>query len=646
MAVIVVPAAEVVEAAVACARRGVRSLVVISSGFSESGPEGRRRQADLLRACRESGMRLIGPNCMGILNTDPERRFNATFAPAFPPPGRVAFMSQSGALGLAVIDSARARGLGISTFASVGNKADVSGNDLLEYWEDDDQTDLVLLYLESFGNPHRFARIARRMSRRKPILAVKSGRSPVGARATSSHTGALLADSDVAVDALFRQSGVIRSQTLGELFDVAALLAAQPPPAGRGVGIVTNAGGLGILCADACAAAGLEVPELPAETRRALAAFLPGEASVGNPVDMIASASAEDYERALGAVAASPAIDALVVIFIPPLVTRAEEVGAAVRRAAEAIEGRKPLLAVFTSAVGAPADLSEGAVRIPTYTFPEEAARALARAAGWARWREQPLAPPWQAADARRDEAHALVAAALARDPKGDWLTPDEVTRLLACYGIPMVETAVVGDAAAAAGVASALGEPVALKAFGAGLVHKSEAGAVVLGLSGRTSVRRAASAMLSRLAAAGTPAEGLVVQRMAPAGVEMIVGAVQDPVFGPVVACGAGGIAVELLKDVRFRLAPLSVEDADAMIAELASRPLLEGYRGRPPVAVGALRDVILRVGALADEHPAIAELDLNPVIVSTEAALAIDARVRAAPAPPHQPEGTKARP
>ncbi|MEP7104810.1 MAG: acetate--CoA ligase family protein, partial [Chloroflexota bacterium] len=644
LAVVVVPAAGVVEAARACARRGVRGLVVISAGFAESGPEGRARQAELLEVCRDSGMRLIGPNCMGILNTDPEHRFNATFSPSFPPTGRVAFMSQSGALGLAVIDSARSRGLGISTFASVGNKADVSGNDLLEYWEDDPHTDLVLLYLESFGNPRRFGRIARRMSRRKPILAFKSGRSAAGARAASSHTGALLAESDVAVDALFRQSGVIRSETLGELFDVAALLAAQPPPAGRRVGIVTNAGGLGILCADACAAAGLEVPELPPETEGALRDFLPGDASVGNPVDMIASASAADYERALRLLAAAPGLDAVVVIFIPPLVTRAEEVGAAIQRAATAMAG-KPLLAVFTSAAGAPAALSAGDLRIPTYTFPEQAARALARAATWAEWRAQPTVPPWQAPDARGDEAHALIAEVLGREPAGAWLSPADVGRLLDCYQIPRVPTAGAADARAAATAAARIGGQVALKAFGPKLLHKTEAGAVELGLRGRAGVRRAAEAMLLRLAAAGTPAEGLLVQAMADPGVEMIVGAVQDPVFGPVVACGAGGTAVELLKDVGFRLAPLSAEDAASTVRELASRPLLEGYRGRPPAAVGALEDIVLRVSALAEEHPAIAELDLNPVLVSSRGATVADARIRVAPAHLHHPEGTKPR-
>ncbi|MBO0702531.1 MAG: GNAT family N-acetyltransferase, partial [Candidatus Dormibacteraeota bacterium] len=349
LGVIVVPAMGVVEAARACAEKGVGALVVISSGFAESGAEGREHQEELVEVCRRTGMRLIGPNCMGILSTDPEHPLNATFAPATPAPGKVGFMSQSGALGLAVIDHAARLGLGLSTFASVGNKADVSGNDLLEYWETDPRTAVILLYLESFGNPRRFARIARRIGRTKPILAVKSGRSPAGARATSSHTGALLAASDVTVDALFQQSGVIRADTLGELFDVATLLAGQPAPAGRRVGVVTNAGGLGIMCADACAAQGLEVPLLTPATRAALDEFLPGEASTANPVDMIASASPGDYERALRTVAESGEVDAVVVIFIPPLTTPLAEVQAAIRRAALGLQRRLPLLAVLMS---------------------------------------------------------------------------------------------------------------------------------------------------------------------------------------------------------------------------------------------------------------------------------------------------------
>jgi acetate---CoA ligase (ADP-forming) len=319
---VAVRAPEVVREAERCARKGVRALVVISAGFAETGPEGLARQTELIKVCRASGMRLIGPNCMGLVNTDPEVRLNATFAPQSPPAGRVGFSSQSGALGLAIIEYANSLGLGLSTFVSVGNKADISGNDLINYWESDPRTDVILLYLESFGNPRKFSRIARRVARTKPIVAVKSGRSPAGARATSSHTGALLAASDVTVDALFRQSGVIRTDTLEELFDVASLLASQPPPKGRRVGIITNGGGPGILCADTCEAEGMEIPALTDDTQATLRAFLPPQASVGNPVDMIASAPADHYREAIRAVAADPGVDALIAIFVPPLVTR------------------------------------------------------------------------------------------------------------------------------------------------------------------------------------------------------------------------------------------------------------------------------------------------------------------------------------
>ncbi|HEY7784107.1 MAG TPA: GNAT family N-acetyltransferase, partial [Pyrinomonadaceae bacterium] len=324
LAVIVVPASQVIEVATEAGRKGVRALVVISAGFSETGAEGQARQAELLRVCRAAGMRLIGPNCMGLVNTNSHVRLDATFAPSVPPQGRVGFSSQSGALGLAIIEYANSLGLGISTFVSVGNKADISGNDLLRYWESDEGTDVILLYLESFGNPKKFSEIARRVGRHKPIVVVKSGRSAAGARATSSHTGALLAASDVTVDALFRQAGVIRTDTLSELFDVASLLANQPLPNGHRVGIITNAGGPGILCADACEARELDVPVLSETTQARLREFLPAGASTTNPVDMIASASADDYDKAIEIVAADENVDALIVIFTPPLVTSAE----------------------------------------------------------------------------------------------------------------------------------------------------------------------------------------------------------------------------------------------------------------------------------------------------------------------------------
>ncbi len=631
LAIVAVPADRVLDAADQCARKGVRALVVISAGFAETGPAGRARQAELREICRSAGMRLVGPNCMGLVNTDPAVRLAATFAPQLPQPGRIAFSSQSGALGIAIIEQANGRGLGLSTFVSAGNKADISGNDLLSYWESDPRTDVILLYLESFGNPAKFSRIARRVGRTKPIAVVKSGRTRAGARATSSHTGALLASSDVTVDALFRQCGVIRTDTLEELFDVATLLAHQPPPAGRGVAIVTNAGGPAILCADACCAEELDVPVLGDAAQAELRTFLPPEAAVANPVDMIASATGAHYRRAIAIAAADPAVHAVVAIFIPPLASRVHEVAAALREAAASMGG-KPLLAVCMGAQGMPELLRTDERRIPTYAFPEAAARALAQAARYGAWRARPVeAPP--TFDADRDAAAAIAVTALGRG--SGWLTPDEVHALLACYGLPLAPQRCVGTPADAAAVARTLGFPVALKAISPGVVHKSDLGLVRLGLQDEAAVRTAAAELRER--AGDAALEGYLVQAMAPPGVEMIAGVVQDPHFGPVVACGAGGVLVELLGDAAVGLTPLAASDAAEMVRSLKIHPLLAGFRGRPPVKIDALEDALLRLGALVTDVPEIAELDLNPIVVHEAGALVVDARVRvAAPIPP----------
>jgi acetyl coenzyme A synthetase (ADP forming)-like protein len=633
LAVIVVPFEHVQDVVDGCARKGVRSLVIISAGFAETGPEGRARQDSLLRSCRAAGMRLIGPNCMGILNTAETVRMNATFAPAPPPAGRAGFMSQSGALGLAIMDHASALGLGLSTFVSVGNKADISGNDLLRYWGDDPNTDLILLYLESFGNPRKFSRIARRVGRTKPIVAVKSGRSSAGARATGSHTGALIAASDVNVDALFRHAGVIRTDTLEEMFDVAALLSTQRPPRGRRVAILTNAGGPGILCADTCEAEGLVVTELDEATKRELNALLPREASVGNPVDMIASASAAQYGDALRILGRDPNVDALVVIFVPPLVTRPEDAARAITDAARECVKEKPVLAVFMQARGVPEELRTPDVRLPAYTFPEDAAIALARTAAYGEWLERPLAAPPVFADVRRDDATALIAAALGKG--NDWLDAGGVASLLSCYGLPTLEQRLVDSVEKVSQAATGLGGDLALKAIAPGLIHKTEAGAVRLHLTPATA-QAAAREMADALAAAGHGVTGFLLQRMAPPGIEMIVGVVHDRRFGPVVACGAGGILVELLKDVAVRLTPLSEEDAEEMVNELRTAPLLAGYRGAEPHDVAALRDIILRVATMVEDLPQITELDLNPVFVHVRGATIVDARVRVAAVEP----------
>ena len=635
LAVIVVPAVSVVDAARECAAKGVRALVVISSGFAETGEDGIARQRELLAVCRATGMRLIGPNCMGILNTAADIRLNATFAPTFPPAGRVGFLSQSGALGLAVIDYATQLGLGLSTFVSVGNKADISGNDLIHYWESDDGTDLILLYLESFGNPRKFSRIAQRVGRRKPIVAVKSGRSSAGVRATSSHTGAMLAASDVTVDALFQQAGVIRTDTLAEMFDVAALLANQPPPRGPRVAILTNAGGPGILCADTCEANGLTVPPPSKRVREKLASFLPAEAALGNPIDMIASASADDYRRAIEVLAADESVDAIIVIFIPPLVTRAEDVAQAIRAAVASLPREIPVLSVFMQARGVPEALRGDGVRIPSYAFPEEAARALARVSAYGIWRQLPEGHVPELDDTKPDEAAGVIAAALTSGPR--WLGPEDVVSLLTCYGIPFAESRVAPTASAAGRAAKELGDRVALKAIGP--LHKTDVGAVELGLRGATAVEAAATRMRRRLRARGEPVDGFLVQRMVPAGVEMLVGVVHDSVFGPVVACGAGGTAVELLKDVKVRITPLTDRDADEMVRSLMTFPLLDGYRGAPKTDIAALEQVLLRVSALVDAHPEIVEMDCNPVVVSPEGAVVVDARIRVESAPPPLP-------
>ncbi len=620
LAVIAVPADAVLGVARDCADKGVHALVVISAGFGEAGARGAERQRELLGVCRAAGMRLVGPNCLGAMNTDPAVGLNVTFGPVPAPQGRVAFMSQSGALGIAIVDAMKEEGIGLSSFVSVGNKADLSGNDFLAYWDRDERTDVILLYLESFGNPRRFSRVARDVASRKPIVAVKGGRSAVGARAAGSHTGALLAASDATVDALFAQSGVIRTDTLGELFDVAGLLAAQPPPAGPRVGVVTNGGGLGILCADACEAAGLEVVATPAVAQRALRAELPEGAAVANPIDLLASASPEQFARAIDVLASSGAVDAIVVLYVPPLVTDPEEVAVAVRAAAD----RAPISVV---AVFAMPEAPRPVRGLPCFRFPEDAARALGRAARYGAWRNAPTGhvPPLDVDDAA---AAAIIARALGRGP--GWLAPEEAAALLGCYGVAQPRQELVADAAAAAALARRWRGPIALKGVADGLVHRSDAGAVATGLSGARTIERAAATMTARMAAAGHLPTGFLVQAMAAPGVELLVGAVADPAFGPVVAVAAGGVAAELLGDTALRLTPLTDRDAHDVVRELRTFPLLAGYRGAPPVDIAAVEQTLLRLSALVEAHHEIAEIECNPLIVSPDGAVAVDVRAR----------------
>ncbi len=620
LAVFCVPGDSVLAEAEVAMQKGTKALCVISAGFAETGIEGVRRQDQLLARVRAHGARLIGPNCLGIFSAGPG--LNATFAPHNFRAGNIGFSSQSGALGLAVLERGASRGLGLSAFVSVGNKADVSSNDLLEYWEDDPETDLILLYLESFGNPRKFARVARRVASKKPILAMKGGRTSAGMRAAGSHTAAL-AGSTTAVEAIFTQGGVIQADSLEELADAAVLLASQPLPQGRRVALLTNAGGLGILCADACSAAGLELPPLSAETRTAMAELLPREASLANPVDMLGSAVGSTYEAVLPLVLADPGIDAVIVLFVPPVVAGADEVAEAVVRGVEhAPKTGKPVLAAFVCDEGIPGCLLRPGSGVAAFEYPESAARALAHAADRADWLRRPAGGTPDLDGIDRPAAQALVASVL-ESSNDAWLTAPQVRELLGAYGIPLVPERIETTLEGALAAARELGLPVVVKSGVPG-AHKTESGGIALDLVTEADV----TAAVERI---GLP---VLVQPMIHGGAELLAGVVQDPTFGPLVAFGPGGVFAELIGQAQFRIAPLSLGDAEDLVLTGKAGKLVEGFRGKPPADAGALVDLVLRLAQLADDVPEVAELDLNPVLGLPDRCVAVDARVRVRPA------------
>jgi acetyl coenzyme A synthetase (ADP forming)-like protein len=614
LAVISVPAGAVLEAAEDALRKGTRALVVISAGFAEIGSEGAERQEELLALVRAHGARLIGPNCLGISVAGPS--LNATFASRAAPAGNIGFSSQSGALGLALLEAAVTRGLGLSGFVSIGNKADVSTNDLLEWWEDDSATEAVLLYVESFGNPRRFGRLARRVARRKPILALKAGTSASGQRAASSHTAAL-AGSEAAANALFHQAGVIRATSLEELIDATALLSSQPRLSGRSVALLTNAGGLGILAADACEAAGLKLPSLGDETVAALRAELAAEASVANPVDMLGGATAATYAAVLPLLLADPVVDAVIVLFVPAVSATADEIAEAVERTAREAAVDKPVLGVIMTSEGVPAAL-RGSRHVAAFAYPESAAQALGHAAERAEWlrRPQGTIPTLEGVD--RDAGHAIVERAL-QSADDIWLDPATTRELLLAYGIPLVPERVVESADEAAAAAHELGFPMVVKTAAPG-AHKTETGGIALDLADEAAVREAVERI-------GTP---VVVQPMISHGAELLAGIVQDPVFGPLVAFGPGGVFAELIGEAQFRIAPLTDVDAEELVTGGKAGRLVAGFRGSPAANASALTDLVHRLARLGEDLPAVAELDLNPVMALPDRCVAVDARVR----------------
>lgn len=627
LAVIMVPRDRVQAAVEESLSKGVKGLIVITAGFSETGEEGAALERRLRATVRAAGIRMIGPNCMGVINADPEVRLDATFSPTPARRGAIGFVSQSGALGVAILNVAQDLGVGLTQFASMGNKADVSGNDLLEHWEDDPETRVIAMYLESFGNPRRFTEIAKRVTRKKPILVVKSGRTAEGARAATSHTGAI-AGTDVTVSAFLEQCGVLRANTIEEMFDVARALARCPLPGGFRVGIVTNAGGPGIMATDACVNLGLHMADLSAETRAALRSFLPAEASVSNPVDMIASATAEHYARSLAAVLDDPQVDMAMVINVTPILTNPIDVMQAI--GAVARERPKPVLAVmmatdeFYEAVKTARDLP------PVYHFPESAARVMFQLARYGAWRRRPADLPTPEFDTDDPQ----VAAILDRVPEG-YLDPADTFKVLELYGVPLAKWRLVQSREKVLNAAREIGFPVVLKAVAPGLVHKSDIGAVQVDLRDEEELARAAGEMEGRLAAAGLSAEGFLVQEMVRGGHEVIFGITTDPRFGPLLMFGLGGRYVEVFQDVRFAVTPLDAQEARDVIRGIRGIKLLEGVRGETAADLDLLAEILLRLAQLSQRHPRIRELDVNPFLAGPDrdSAKALDARLRVGP-------------
>lgn len=607
LAIVAVPAEAVPEVVLDAAHKGVKGLVVVSSGFAETGEEGRRRQGALVHLARANGMRVVGPNCLGVINTDPEVSLNASLSTVLPAPGRIGFFSQSGALGTAILEQVAARGLGLSSFVSAGNRADVSGNDLMQFWDSDPRTDVLLLYLESIGNPRKFSRIARRTSRAKPIVAVKSGRRtqghPIG------HTVRGTDAPPAAVEALFRQAGVIGVDTLPELLDVAQLLASQPLPAGRRVAVVGNSDALTLLTADAAVSAGLEV--------------------VGDPVDLGAEASADDYRAALADRLADEVVQAAIVVFVTAVVQRGSAESVAVALAEAATGGAKPLVATFLGVRGVPEVLRP----VPSYPSPEEAVRALARVAAYAEWRSRPTGEVPELPDCNGETARRLVEGLLAAAPEGVDLTPEQLESLLGCYGITLLTMRPVQTLEAALAAADDLGWNVVLKAVAPHLRHRPDLADVWRNIDTPEELRTAWRTMSQTLA---DPTEaGFVVQRMVPTGVPVVIRAREDRLFGPMLSFGISGLSTELLADRAYRIPPLTDVDAAAMVREPRASPMLFGYRGAQAVDVGAVEQLLHRVARLTDDLPELAALELDPVLVSPHGLSVVNATGRVA-APP----------
>jgi acyl-CoA synthetase (NDP forming)/RimJ/RimL family protein N-acetyltransferase len=627
LAVIALPAGQVRDVLTECGAKGVGGAVVLTSGFSELGSAGRELQREILETARRHSIRLIGPNCLGLVNTDPAISLNATFAEVSPMPGALAIAAQSGAVGIAVLDQAARTGLGVSEFVSLGNKVDVSGNDLLLHWWGDPRTAVIGLYLESFGNPRKFGGLARLVGRTKPILVVKGGRSAGGRRAGVSHTAAA-ATPETAVDALFSQSGVLRMDTVEELVETARVLAVRPLPRGRRLAVVGNAGGAGVLAADAAGRLDLELPELSETVQRELAAV--GAVGSGNPVDLGAAASPTSLAKALKIIIDSGEVDTVLVCYAATRAGRVDDTYKAI--AASASQADVPIVVNCVGSIQAAPEiaLADGR-RLPVFPFPESAVRALAHTVRYAEWRSRPqgVVPELPRVDAAA--ARTVVRRFLERNPKGGWLEPLHTGQLLQCAGVPAIPVLSASSRSEAIAAAESAGYPVALKTDAPGVLHKTDIGGVRVGLVNSAQL---GTAYAEIAAATGDPR--VVVQAMAPSGTELVIGVVRDRLFGPLLMAGSGGILTDLLADRQWRGLPLTDLDATDMLHSLRCAPLLAGYRGAQAADQEAVLDVIHRIAWLAEMVPELTELDINPLIAGPSGAFAVDVRMRLTPTTP----------
>lgn len=635
LAVVIVPAAAVPQVLEECGRKRIPGAVVISAGFKEIGGEGLQLERRVQEIAREHDIALVGPNCLGIINTDPEVRLNATFARSMPPPGKVAFISQSGAVGVAALEYAESEHIGLSKFISVGNKAVLHENHLLRALAEDPHTDVILLYLENLEDPKGFLELAREITgelpQKKPILAIKSGRTREGARAAASHTGAL-AGSDEVYDALFHQCGVLRVETLEELFEYAQALAQQPAPKGDRVAIVTNAGGPGIMATDACVRHGLRLARFSEETTRRLREGLPPTASVQNPVDLIGDAREDRYEHALRLVLGDENVDAVIVICTPQMMADLEAIARTIADAAR--EHKKPVLACLMALeeIGEALRLLEEA-EVPHYRFPEDAARSLAEMAHYTSWVNRPRTPVRTFDDVDRERAREVLKTAQA---DGRTFLPEpEAHAVLRAYGFPVLPGELARTEEEAVQIAERIGYPVVLKVVSPQIVHKFDVGGVRLRLEDARAVQSAFRGIMESVQERKPGAQiwGVFVQEFvsAPGGVETILGLKRDPHFGPLLMFGLGGVYVEVLRDVTFRIAPIRELGAYRMIEGIRAHRLLEGFRGQPPRDIDAIAECLLRLSQLAVELEEIEELDINPLMVFERGAGArvVDARI-----------------